>query len=720
MRIRFLPSFTLLIGALGCAQAQASGDDSCYPAWSPLKRSLDVCNNFAFLSPGNDSRVNLRLLLADRGIEALAPNALSAQEVSAGYGAVPFDVARLRGEGEGGPSDDSATAQLNGRLQSLGLSRSNLDTAGDAFLQGEGSRCRSNTDTSADAFIEQLLGTPELTGGERQALAQARMQLLAACSWAPEQLASVLPEGLQTSQGKAFGTYLRAAGDFYSGRFDEAQAGFLALDSAPQPWLKEVGTYMLARTRLNAAQKDAFDEYGDLKPTQNPATYASVAQALNDYLQRYPSGQYAASAQGLMRRVHWLAGEHEQLAADYAWQLEQANDGQRSVPVEALIQEVDNKLLGTAGGTWPTALLMAVNDLMAMRAEGPLTLTQAQLSAQQSVFEQQPALYQYLQGAYEFYVGNNPSAALARLPGEVPASLDYLAFSQQSLRGFALEAQGDFAAAQAVWLKLLPLVRQPLQQAQLQLNLAMNYERAGELATVFSADSPITAEQVRLILLGKVASAALLRQQGEQGISDQEKATAYFALLYKALTRGQYATFADDLKALPPALAQVKLDSSLGYVYGPGQSLQLFQWSGEQAASGYSCPSIGETAALLQADAQAPKGLNCLGEFILRNGLDSMPLDQRPGADQLGGTQPAFTGAVFSRLEGYQQVIANPKVERDDKAYALFRAINCYGPSGYNSCGGEDVAPAVRKGWFKQLKGTYANTPWAKALQYYW
>jgi hypothetical protein len=97
-----------------------------------------------------------------------------------------------------------------------------------------------------------------------------------------------------------------------------------------------------------------------------------------------------------------------------------------------------------------------------------------------------------------------------------------------------------------------------------------------------------------------------------------------------------------------------------------------------------------------------------------------MPLDQRPGAGQLGSTESGFRGELFSRLNGYQTVIADPKAAREDKAYALFRAINCYGPSGYNSCGGRDVAQSVRKGWFKQLKTTYGSTSWAKSLQYYW
>lgn len=144
---------------------------------------------------------------------------------------------------------------------------------------------------------------------------------------------------------------------------------------------------------------------------------------------------------------------------------------------------------------------------------------------------------------------------------------------------------------------------------------------------MFASDSPVHSAQVRLILLGKVADAPLLRQQIAQGISDNEKATAQFVLLCKDLPQGPYAAFAEDLKALPEKTGEAKLGASLGYVYGDGQNLQPFRWNGAKAESGYACPAIAETAALLQANGKNPKGLNCLGEFILRNDLDSMPLD---------------------------------------------------------------------------------------------
>ncbi|HGN8564551.1 TPA: hypothetical protein ACK1V5_002302 [Pseudomonas aeruginosa] len=183
---------------------------------------------------------------------------------------------------------------------------------------------------------------------------------------------------------------------------------------------------------------------------------------------------------------------------------------------------------------------------------------------------------------------------------------------------------------------------------------------------------------------------------------------------------GRFADFGKDFALLGETPSQTKLGTSLGYVYGAGNSLELFRWKGDKAESGYVCPAIAESAAALAADDKDPKGLNCLGEFILRNGLDGMPLDSQPEANELGGTPSGFKGEVYSRLDGYRLVMDNPKAPREDKAYALFRAINCFAPAGYNTCGQQDIPQAERKQWFRTLKSTYADSSWAKELKYYW
>ena len=722
MRIGFLSPLALALLAGLSQPALASSDDSCYPDWRVSRDSLDTCNNLPFLSPGNDSRTNLRLLLADKKAAPLAPNVLSEDDLSQGFGPVPFPVYRLvpiaatPAEPDNTPHA-SPSAELDTLLQPLGIKRDEYKSAGADFLNGEGSRCRSNDDDSATAFIRQVIKA-DMPAAERELLVKARLQLLTACSWEGQ---VVDAQQIQSTEGQLLRTYLQAAADFYSGRFSDAERGFAGASSSHLPWLKETALYMTARTSLNQAQADAFDEYGmpQLEHVDKSAL-SHAEEGFLGYLKTYPQGDYVASARGLLRRVYWLADDHAKLAEAYAWQLTQATDAQRNVSVDELVAEADLKLLMVNGKAVKNPMILLVSDLMLMRAHTPPTLTRADLDGQKAVFADEPALFDYLQAAYALYVEHQPDSALKHLPQDVPSNPDYFAFSQQTLRGLALEAKQDWKAAEKLWLQLLPLAKQPLQRDQLELALAMNYERSGQLAKVFAADSPISAKQVRYILLRNSAGPDLLRQQIAQAHDPLERQTAQFVLLYKDLLRGQFATFDDDLKQLPASAPDDKLGTSLGYVYSAGQTLKLFQWNGDKAESGYACPSIAQTAATLQSDAKNPHGLNCFGEFILRNSLDSMPLEQARAAGSLGSTPSDFKGATFSRLDGYQQVIGNPKAPKADKAYALFRALNCYAPSGYNSCGGEDVTPAVRKAWFRQLKTGFADTQWGKSLQYYW
>ncbi|KQQ54403.1 outer membrane assembly lipoprotein YfiO [Pseudomonas sp. Leaf127] len=721
MRTRLLTA--LIAGSTFATGAYASGDDSCYPRWSMIKEDLSICSSLAFLSPGNDSQVNLRLLLADKGALALKPQPLNATDLEQGYGPVPFPASRLYPVA---PAADQAAVErpdpLVAPLQRLGLTVPQ-STAGADLLNGEGSRCRSNDRDSAAAFIGQVLDSTDTSDSERKALADSRLQMLGACRWTPEQQASLMPTQLSSASAQAFATYLRAASDFYSGRFNEASQGFASLANSPQPWLQQTATYMGARTALNYVQETAFNEYSELDLARVDKTLLQQAeQGFAHYLSTWPDGAYAVSAKGLLRRVHWLGGNDPALADDYAWQLAQADDQRRNLSLDELVNEVDIKLLMRSTGPLQDPMLMAVSDLMKMREQATPPLTLADLQAQRAVFADQPDLYEYLLAAHALYRQDDPGQALKHLPpAPTPDErLDYLGLSRHILRGLALEARQDWKGAQQTWLDLLPKAQAPLQREQLELALAMSFERDEQLSRVFASDSPITSRQVRNILLSHVADADLLRQQASQGLDASERNLALFVLLYKDLMRGRYADFAEDLKRLPSPLPDEKLGYGLGYVYQPGPSLALFQWQGDKAESGYTCPAIVQTAATLQTDAKNPQALNCLGEFILRNRLDGMPLDQRRDADTLGGSAPGFNGPVFSRLDGYRLVIANPKAAAADKAYALFRAINCYGPAGYNSCGGQEVEPAVRKAWFKQLKSSYATTQWGKTLQYYW
>ncbi|QRY80430.1 outer membrane assembly lipoprotein YfiO [Pseudomonas sp. PDNC002] len=726
MRLYGLTLLALVAGCLGVQEARASSDDSCYPSWNLKRDTLDVCNNLPFLSPGNDSRVNLQLLLADAGQASIPNRALSDDEQQLGYGQVPFPLARwLDGAAAGDASDSAATAstaQLADLIARIGLPADSLPASSDSFASGEGSRCRSNNALTAQDFLGQLLLADRLAANERQELARARLTLLGACQWDETQLSVLLPNDLQGAPAKAFRTYLKGAADFYSGRFGEALKSFRALQDSDQPWLQETARYMVARGLLNQAQQNAFDDMGypDLRKVDKKVLGQAEA-ALGDYLKRYPQGQYSASAKGLVRRTYWLMADESRLAGEYA-ELFGRDDG--DADLAQLVQEVDNKLLVTAHpADVRDARLLAVLDLMQMRhhePNEPRALDVAGLAGQKELFAKQPGLHDYLTAAYQLYVAENATQALKSLPEELPSKLDYLAFSQQTLRGFALEAGNDWIGAEKLWLRLLPLAEQPLQRDQLELALAFNYERSDRLVKVFAEGSPVHTPIIREILLRHVAGPDLLRQQARSAsISVEERDTALFALLYKDLLHGQYQAFIDDLALLPTDGSGKPLGASIGYLYG-SLPLSLFQWPGGKNDSGYECPAIVDVARDLLQSPQPPRALNCLGEFILRNNLDGFPLDTQPSERELGGGESLFPGTAYSRMDGYLKVIADKQAPDDDRAYALFRAINCYAPSGFNGCGSQDIAPAQRKQWFRALKGQYAATPWAKSLKYYW
>ncbi len=735
MRSRLLPCLMLAAGVMVGGQVRASSDNACYPNWAVLSERLDACSSLPFLSPGNDSTVNLRLLLADAERLPLTPAALTPDDLAEGYGEVPFAHYRLQpvpaadvdsgsetGPEPGAERKEPDIAGLDEMLATLGIKREASEVAGATLVDGEGSRCRSNNETTASDFIRELLNTPELVPAERAALATSRMQMLSACGWEPEQLSSLLPNELQSPMGKSFALYLQAAADFYSGRLAQASKAFTLLADNPQPWLKDTALYMVGRSELNLAQVNAF-EYGELKPQDVDTAAAQRAQsALANYVDNYPFGVYSTTATGLLRRVHWLTQDKGRLAADYQALLFPPGERQSlsASAYEALVREADLKLISGNSTAVDSPAIVAVNDLMWMREDAPHKLTKAALLAQKDTFTAQPQLFIYLQAAFALYVENDPAAALRQLPNALPDDLTYLAFSAQMLRGLALESSQASGKAQALWRSLLPLAIRPLQREQLQLALAMSYERDEQLSKVFASDSPITSEKLRYMLLSHAADAGLLRQQATQAANPLERSTALFVLLYKDLLRSQFAAFGADLKRLDDWPSEDHLGYALGYVHDPGPTLALFRWQGDKAESGYLCSALAETAAALANDATAPRSLNCMGEFILRNRLDGMPLDQPRHADTLGGTAPGFAGPVFSRHSAYQAVIANAKAGHEDKAYALYRVINCYAPSGFNGCGGKDVEPSVRKAWFKQLKSQMGDTRWAQSLQYYW
>jgi hypothetical protein len=686
--------------ALHCSVAYASGDYGCAaPKGSIFLRGYNSCNSVPFLSPANDSRLNLQLLLIDAG------KLTGSLNTSRDY-PLPRDAASLR------VPFDLEDWQVH-EATSVGTQASSANSASDSneYAQGEGSRCR-NADDGIKPFRDAVKAAA-IPSDDASILNAARNSLVADCN-ATSSVAWKPPAGLHSTLGREFAVYIAGAGAFYAGDFPEALKDFNSLKNSVDPWLKETSRYMVGRTLLNSAQRSAFGEWGDLQLSQvDKGNVREAEEAFNAYLHDFPHGTYAASARGLLRRVYWLSGDQTRLAEAYDKAFADPARGANNVTAQELVQEVDTKLLSSVEiERIKSPQLLAIIDLMRMRSANEQTggpadkgaLTLADLEAQKGRFAGNPALYDYLR-AVLLYIEEKPEQTLALLPSMPGAQLSYFAFSQQTLRVLALEACHQSEKARQLVLQMLPLAKLPLQREQLELELAKIEERTGHLDRVFAPESPIRDKAIHTILVEHSASAELLRQRIKDPKENAEVVdAALYVLLYRELTRGKYQAFLSDLALVP---------------HHPSEFLVPFVADEQKKDAVYQCPSLREVASTLQRQGEDAKSLNCVGELVRLQGVH-YDQETTPPETDLGGGKSLFPGTNYSRLDGYLKVIGNDHAEADARSYALFRAIRCFAPSGYNDCGKQEIPLRTRKQWFQMLHKDYPDSSWAKSLKYYW
>lgn len=682
-----------------CAPAHASSDFSCESKIKPATTRFSGCDSTALIAPGNDTRVNLALLMIDHHATLFQVDIPKADPAKQPPQIVPFGWNEFMARAITQPADSKG--------------------GGNSFAAGEGSVCVSN-DTGQSGFIAALNADRKLPADERMRLADARKSLTCDASQAGASMISI-NDGIRSDTGKDFLAYLAAAGRFYGGTY--APDEFIALSKRKQPWVREAARYMIGRSWALVAQTNGYGTYGEIdRAHMDDAALGKAESALKAYVKAYPHGHYTASAYGLLRRVHWLAGDNDTLIGDYSWQIEQMDPTLRNSTEADLAQEIDAKLppeAYTAKGSH--LILLAVDDLRRMRstsgdnAEGDV-ISVAALEAQRPRFADQQALFDYLLAVHAFYVEKVPGRVLQLIPAMPPAKhMGYLDFSRASLRALALDASRD-PGARDVLTALATRASMPYQRQTVEIALAMHDEAGNALQRVFAADSLITDPLFRQRLLQSVAGQELLRSRAKDTRSGaHERGIALFTLLYKQLTREKYAAYITDSVLLPQT---TPAESDRYNKLSDMPALNDFRWAGTR--EGYLCPKLGEIAAALVKSPQASRPGLCLAEFVRLNGYDHFELDTQPPADELGGTTSLFPGKAYSRQTVYQRIIADAGAPAEDKAYALFRAVNCYAPSGFNDCGGDDVSIARRKAWFNQLKSDYPASTWAKKLQYYW
>ena len=202
-------------GAIGAiAWACAGGPES--PTLVLAKIEYDPYGSGAMLVPGNDTRTNLLLLLADRRGTSVRDPATKREGpplVQAGW--------KLLAEDARPPAKDSEESVEN----------------------WDSTRCQTSGDGAAE--YEAALARATLPAAERTALSQARKALSPQCK---DGDAAATAPTVASPIGRAFAAYLEGASAFYAGRFDVADARFRDLSVAPDPWVREAAAYMVGRT----------------------------------------------------------------------------------------------------------------------------------------------------------------------------------------------------------------------------------------------------------------------------------------------------------------------------------------------------------------------------------------------------------------------------------------------------------------------------------------
>ncbi len=717
MKLRLLAATAFACTALfAIGPAQASGDSGCYPQMKFRHTTMTSCSSVGILSPGNDTRVNLLMLLFDR-------------HGAVGQSSVPdYDAwynEKRRGETE--PFNYPWFAQ---RLGGTSVTRVTMSTTASNSL--DGTRCQSN-DAGARAFIAALTKAKGVTPAERAMLVAARSAIKPQCGDGDDarSVAAAAIQSVASKPGKAFASYLVGAAAFYDGDFSAAQTAFADTARADDRWLAGSATYMQARAALSQAAANMFDKYGSLKfDDVDRSALAEAESGFRNYARAFPAGDYGVSARGLLRRVYWLGQERRKLTDAYVAAFAEKDARRRTGSLSDLVQEIDVKLLADLKPADVTdSELLAVILLRDMRnytdgedtvdPDAAKVVTRQAIEALRGRFAGRTDLYTYLLAAQAYYVGNSPADVLKLIPANATGG-GYLNYSRQLLRAAALDATGQ-QGARAALITALNTAKQPFQRGTAELALALHLERARALDLVYAGGSPIRDPQIREILLRYTAGPSLLRARATDAkAAKMERDVALYTLLYKQLLRGDYAAFVKDLPLIP---ADAKPLAEDAYDVPRYTDLAVFKWAGQRD---FACPAIRSVATTLATDPKDARAQLCLGEFVRVNGMDpgyfSLPylLDSGPGKDELGGSPSLFPGKRFSRLDAYKTIIADPAAGADNRAYALHRAIRCYAPAGYNGCDDSEQPVSVRKAWFQKLKRDHAASPWSTKLAVYW
>lgn len=718
-----------LVAAIGLARPAAASSDgwSCQVRWRVASANAG-CAGIALLRPGNDSQLNLFLLIADR------------------RGGFPegFDYYARVPEARSLGRTFTMWSDLRGQF----IPVEERDGYRPTYADPPGS-CERLALVRKE-FFAAVEANPAIPAAERRLLKAARLELETGCAVPPKYAwndpeptltySPRWPSGIASAPGKALLDYLVAAHSFYREDWTTARNQFAALTNAADPWVAETARYMAIRIELDDAYALPANDYGYRQnATVKPSAPERAMQAITAYQAAWPSGRYYADAEGMKRRLFALRDDWRGLAKALSGQTH--NGPRDGVATARLVEEIVNYLMGRAAqrtGALSDPLLLAAWDLMAMRiAEeqpwygdyGPpldqlypalgRKFTRKDLTNQATIFAGDQDLYAFLDATFAYYHERDFKRVLALIPAQTGATHSTaLGLSRQALRALALTQLGD-PAATAQWTVLLASATAPYQREAIELGLAQDLVQTGKIDAIFARGSLVRDTELRTHLLQFTAGRDILRRAAsDRTRPNRERDMAAFALLYKDLSNGHYAHFARDRLLVRPNAASDAWfgDLALRATVPAGLFVR-----GATARGGFACPDLVETARRLAANSDSPHDLLCLGDFWRISGFDRFYTDNMmPKAGDIAAAPPQFPGEPLERGDIYLKVLADPATAPADRAYALYRAVWCYASAGRNTCGGKDVDQTQRRAWFTELKSRHPGSPWARKLKYYW
>lgn len=608
----------------------------------------------------------------------------------------------------------------------------------------------SNTLDSVILFFTAVNNDASLTEPIRDSLKQYRLNLYLKLKNGAE-VELINDEDMRytkpTGNEYEFVQYLVGAELFYAGEFHNADGYFNFLATSNNPWIAETSAYMKIRTALNLMGK--YENAWDILPTSVDPTQANKAlAAIEAYRTEYPSGIYLNSALKLVNRILWLQQDNNKLTANYEQDLVDFLDQKAMVEsadylipstleLIKLADEIDAKLLESSvklDVNYP--ILAFIQALKQLRSYTEGKYTQAQqdeIKLETSKISQglidlgfeNAALY--LQLVTDWKMNTNPEI-LNQIPNieENQVNLsDPSFFAMQILRSDILKSKKDKVALLDLWTQIMSSDKISFSQRQYaELELASAYILNQHPEAIFTPNSPITNFYYRAAVLEQTVNRDLLRKQAIEGKNIIEKRTALYALLKNGMHQLDFKNLKSDYALLPALMLS---DPSKSYPENYPYELKDYSYQNlapflkptqvENPSDYYTCPSLSVTLdnLAIQGTNDADAAL-CLGDFLLIHFNETW--EDQFYSEFLNDGVEAYRN--FNRGQIYDAVLNNSQATENQKAYALYRKINCYATSGYNGCGDEDVEQSERKRWFQTLKSTYKNSAWAQQQKYYW